>query len=633
MNENKQQGLEVMLNGGLNQIYTDIVNKFFNYDHLITFIFQKIIQNNEKLKEILLYSENFSNTYLISNSERKFDIIEFAKHYKSNLLENFSINFDKEIFENLKDIKLNFNYLDKNIIYGIIQDSHNVNLVYENPLHAFIDFVILGFNSYSDIFTFNIKNNKTFISEVNHNPKRYFVFDSNLSQLLEFHNIGCWTTYLTQYTFTSFSVSSKNPFQNLLITNLKILKDKGKFFNFSTHIFHQIKYYMTFIADINKEIVENKADYLLLEEKLNKLNPHRVLTFYKINFKKGEFKKAMHYTSNEKVLFCSHIGGLSNDILEYTEDIDISLNGKINIIMIKISENQEVQNFSNFIKAVESYPVKNTDCFLINSCSSLPVVTQRDSMSQFLQNFCQDEKTKHICENYHTKLFLPTCYSVELKNVYEYSSFTSFLTEKNLKLPVIIKYTGPRTDFNHLLINIINDQGIQNYIEFMKNYAKGYEDKISMLIQSYVNHGGYVFKLYRVNDQAYIYSRPSLPDASEELTHYCEEYKNGFFKIYTNELFTDEYTSFWKKLSSNEKVCSSINRDFLKTISTNFENYSKMTLFGLDFLYDIINKNYYLIDVNFFPGYKELINEFNDILINHIISYYNKFKENGKIFD
>jgi hypothetical protein len=83
MNENKQQGLEVMLNGGLNQIYTDIVNKFFNYDHLITFIFQKILQNNEKLKEILLYSENFSNTYLISNSERKLDIIEFANYYRA----------------------------------------------------------------------------------------------------------------------------------------------------------------------------------------------------------------------------------------------------------------------------------------------------------------------------------------------------------------------------------------------------------------------------------------------------------------------------------------------------------------------------------------------------------------------
>jgi hypothetical protein len=632
MNENKSEGLEIILNGGLNQLYTDIVNKFINYEQLITFIFGKIIKNDDKLKEILLFSVNFTDDYSTCTNS-KFEISEFSKNFKCILKEKFSLDFDEEISNNLKEIKSNFVYLDIKIIDDIRRNYHNLNLVHDNPIHAFADYVVLEINSYSHNFNFNLKNNLEFITNVTKNPKKFFVFENDLSRLLEFSNLGCWTTYLTNYTFTSFSVHNNNPFQNLIVTNIKILKEKGKFFNFSTHVFHQLKYYMTFISEINKEIFENKADYLLLEEKLYKLNPIRVLTFYKINFKKGEFRKAMHYTSNEKVLFCSHIGGLSNDILEFTEDVDLSLNGKINIIMIKISENQEVQNFSNFIKTTELYPLKNKDCFMINSCVNLPVVTQRYSMSEFLQNFCMDEKTKDICDKHNTQLFLPTCHSVDLKEVYDYTNFKSFLNEKNLKLPVIIKYTGPRSDFNHLLINIITEDGIQNYIEFMKNYAKGYEDKISMLIQSYVNHGGYVFKLYRVNDDAYIYSRPSLPDASEELTRSCQEYKNGFFKIYTNDLFTEEYTNFWKKLSSNEKVCSSIDREFLKTISTNFENYSKMSLFGLDFLFDIENKHYYLIDVNFFPGYKELINEFNGILIDHCISYFKKFKENGKIFD
>jgi hypothetical protein len=66
-----------------------------------------------------------------------------------------------------------------------------------------------------------------------------------------------------------------------------------------------------------------------------------------------------------------------------------------------------------------------------------------------------------------------------------------------------------------------------------------------MVVQRYVNHGGYVMKVYRVSNSALVYPRPSLPDASEDLITTYEEYKNGFYKLSTSDLLSPEYINFW----------------------------------------------------------------------------------------
>jgi hypothetical protein len=82
---------------------------------------------------------------------------------------------------------------------------------------------------------------------------------------------------------------------------------------------------------------------------------------------------------------------------------------------------------------------------------------------------------------------------------------------------------------------------------------------------------------------------------------------------------------FREKLYKNEKIKDFINLDYMIKISKCFQHFSKTSLFGLDFLYDYKNKEYYLIDCNLYPGYKELLHEFNGILTNHICDLYGDF--------
>lgn len=153
------------------------------------------------------------------------------------------------------------------------------------------------------------------------------------------------------------------------------------------------------------------------------------------------------------------------------------------------------------------------------------------------------------------------------------------------------------------------------------------------MLQSFVNHGGYVTKLYRSNRESQIFFRPSLPDASLDLTEKFEQYKNGYFKISTDQLLSENYIEFWKKLSNDRDIENLVNKEYLVALSEIFENFSESTLFGLDFIYDKIKNEYYIIDCNEFPGYKEINNIFNDILIKHIVSYYEEFMEKGSIFN
>ncbi len=73
-----------------------------------------------------------------------------------------------------------------------------------------------------------------------------------------------------------------------------------------------------------------------------------------------------------------------------------------------------------------------------------------------------------------------------------------------------------------------------------------------------------------------------------------------------------------------------LNMDFLNRIGKEFEYESKKNLFGLDFLFNKDSNTYCLIDCNYMPGYKELINDFSNILKQHILTYY-KFHMEDKI--
>ena len=405
-------------------------------------------------------------------------------------------------------------------------------------------------------------------------------------------------------------------FDNLNIFNLKILKKYKKFFDFSLFFFIQLTNYIPYIKEVNKKIKGAQCDQNKLEEELNSKNLVNCLVFYRYFFKAGEIKRAHLFICNDKVNFISYFGSFGQE--DFDDLLDLNLCGKFHCILPKFCDPQDIRYFSKIINTIQQYLKDNNKIISFCNLDNKDIYLKRELMINFMNDF-----TKNLNDS---KILIPKSFSLHYKDVYEYEQFKSFMDKNEIKLPLMLKFEGPTKNYNHLMINIITDEGLKNYIEYMKNYSKGKENQITQIIQSFINHGGYVIKMYRINKKNYFFYRPSFPDVSPDLVNEFEEYKRGFFETSTSVLTKDEFKNFWEKVGRKKDVKQEIGEkgeNFLSIVSDKFEDKVKDTLFGLDFIYDYEKKVYYLIDMNQFPGYKELIPVMNNIISEHIINYYN----------
>lgn len=100
-----------------------------------------------------------------------------------------------------------------------------------------------------------------------------------------------------------------------------------------------------------------------------------------------------------------------------------------------------------------------------------------------------------------------------------------------------------------------------------------------------------------------------------QLENYCDQ---GYMEFTTPYLSSKEYFIFWKSLQKSDFKEEIIDFDYLSKLSEILEKDLKQNLFGLDFLFDFKENLYYLIDINFFPTYKEIKSKFPQILKSHI---------------
>ena len=134
------------------------------------------------------------------------------------------------------------------------------------------------------------------------------------------------------------------------------------------------------------------------------------------------------------------------------------------------------------------------------------------------------------------------------------------------------------------------------------------------VVQSFVNHGDYVLKIYHINKKNYIDYRSSLVDVDK--SNILEEFNvKLYWNFKTIELETKTYVdNIWKKYRKENYIRNIIESDpnkkeFVEKICNLFVKFSNIHFLGTDLLYDYVNKEFYLIDVNALPSYK--IKNFN----------------------
>lgn len=132
------------------------------------------------------------------------------------------------------------------------------------------------------------------------------------------------------------------------------------------------------------------------------------------------------------------------------------------------------------------------------------------------------------------------------------------------------------------------------------------------LLQEYINHNGVVYKMYTLGDTLITGARPSTRNVNKGECINIDFYSQP----------SEEAKSIWTPKRDLSNVEMPI-EDF-KQISRILRRELKMEMIGFDILIDD-NKHYWLVDVNYFPGYKnvdDLWGKFYNFLMSKINKNY-----------
>ena len=597
----------VLLQGGLFQIYSNIKENYLSYDDIANKLVKSYINKNSNIKVIF-------DKYLKTKKE-KIDINETNDAF----LKEINIDNNKNnLFESQKD---NFETINLQLFYSFINKFQKVFFNYDNLLYLLFDinvFNVLNIETKNIIFCLNIKG---ILNQDNNDYKKYIIFDSKLENLLYYHSLGCFTVYLAHLVKMDLkNDEEKNYIDKFNNDNLSILNKHGLFFDFSITFMIQILDYISYISNYEKELKPYKGN-TLTEKIISKTGAYNIILIYRFFFKKGEIKRVNFFMCNNKVIYTTYIGDNKKDCYSFFNKLYISNEyqkpkGLIAKLSSKICLNEYGQLITDLIKIKQ----ENPDIYFFNNPENTSKYLNRGEQLIMIKRFIKE------CLNNNENILLPKSKEEDYKNIDTYEKFIKFMKENDIAFPLMLKFSGETMKYDHLIINIVNATGLKNFINYFKEYTKkDNKEKIKIVVQQFINHGGYIIKLYRIANKSYFFYRPSFPDSKIEFINKYEEYKRGFLELTTNFLVSNEYKTFWQKVNGvNSNYKEKVDENLLSKIGEKFEQFSGDSLIGLDFLLDIENlenKKYYLIDVNQFPGYKELNKDMGKIIQEHILYY------------
>jgi hypothetical protein len=252
----------------------------------------------------------------------------------------------------------------------------------------------------------------------------------------------------------------------------------------------------------------------------------------------------------------------------------------------------------------------------------------RQNVNSMLSDFVNKMK-EEIFNKYKIKLAFPLSLNINfdgitLKEVKD--EFMKILELNKMEFPFIIK---PNPCTLHEMELILNKEGLDNFLN--ENNLSTILKTREYVIQKYISHGGIMFKTYYIDDKSYTIQRPSLPDLEGENLK-IKEFEKGSYNFNNEMIYAKEDKEFWEQLKDNkeqeEELNKQLNKDALHEISQLFYKVENISLFGLDYL---LNRGddfttYYLLEVNYFPSYRELKDKIFQAFADHITGIYKNKK-------
>ncbi|KAI9306789.1 inositol-tetrakisphosphate 1-kinase [Cunninghamella echinulata] len=157
-----------------------------------------------------------------------------------------------------------------------------------------------------------------------------------------------------------------------------------------------------------------------------------------------------------------------------------------------------------------------------------------------------------------------------------------------------------------------------NQLEWMTHY----EDYEPLLLQEFIQHDGIIIKVYVADHQIYTSIRPSFMNMNQDgyAVHFDSQHLPKQFnhdKIIDPHLNKLISPSSFENQQVQEKKESQLDHRRLQEIANLLQQKLGLTFFGFDVLIESNTNAYFIVDVNYFPSFKNVPN-FQDIFIDII---------------
>ena len=308
-----------------------------------------------------------------------------------------------------------------------------------------------------------------------------------------------------------------------------------------------------------------------------------------------------------------------NDFNKYYKDVKVILQRNPYFY----NENKELYK-TNFQKIFDN----KKSIVQLHNISVIDTLFDRYLVYDLLYNFVNE--IKDDLKKLNIRIEVPFSYKYiineKITNVENLENFKKILkNHEKMDYPFMIK---PVSCTHHEMKLILNEDGINNIFNDKNIYKDFIENCKEFIVQRYINHGGEMIKTFCINGESYEFIRPSMPNLDKNNANKIS--KSGEFTLYNELIYQRKKNHFLEELIGNtENTIKILEEKFniVKKITLLFLEKTKITLFGLDYLYDNINNIFYILEINYFPSYRELGNKINNKFDEHVITFYNKYKE------
>ena len=416
---------------------------------------------------------------------------------------------------------------------------------------------------------------------------------------------------------------------------LQTLQDKNFILIFNFLILNDNESYIS-LQQQNCEIYKVFKPHLIVES-LRQLTPFIKFVTENSNLTSSQEILAKFLGESINVLYIFDSKSKSKN---YRKREVVKPNTKINFIpfMHKNVENFSLKDYPNdikiFLQRSPYFYFTNKDVCLtlqnqieergilsLHKMSVIDTCFYRYNLSCFLKDFAAKIEDQ-VLSKHGLNFKVPTTFLVKIKEK-EVEKFTeqfkteitSRVTAGEINYPIVIK-----TDacIEHEMYLVLSEAGIDGIIKENHKKIFKYDD---LVLQQFIPHGGVLYKTYFLNGKNYTTQRPSIPNLEGE-TLKQQHFQNENFKFHNEFLYAKKDPSFWENYKETK-----VNLNFTEIfdeISHKFVEESKLTLFGLDFLYEESMKTIFILEVNYFPSYRETGVELGPEFTEHLLYSYDK---------